>query len=121
MRSPGPSAAPTGRISSPVGMIATAGLRATSSVVLPGRGRRGQIGGAQPVPGRDEQLTGLDVGGGGKPLVRAVRPLASQRGTGREACTGATVTRPSASWTGTCSAAGCPRQPASVHMASHRA
>ncbi len=43
----------------------------------------------------------------------------AERGAAQRAWTGATVTRPSPSPTGTCSAAGTPRQPAAAHASIH--
>ena len=55
MMSPRRSAAPTGRISSPVGMIATTGRRDDGHRRVPAGRRGGQVAGPQP-PSRGDQL-----------------------------------------------------------------
>ena len=59
--SPGASSVPTGRISSPVGMITTRGLRRTSQLDHAGRGAGGDVDRAQPVALGQQQLGGADV------------------------------------------------------------
>jgi hypothetical protein len=57
----GASSVPTGRISSPVGMITYPGLAAHQQLDDAGRGAGGDVDGAQPVALGEQQLGGADV------------------------------------------------------------
>ncbi len=120
MMSPKRGTVPTGRISSPVGMIATTGRRATVTVDVPAGRRGGQVARAEPparghqgLPGREVLARRPHV----PPARRVPRPLAA-------ACpapaAGAMTTLPSAcgsrrSRTTTVSAPGGIGSPVSIH------
>ena len=177
--SPGPSADPTGRISIPGRDDRDDRPPGDFQRGMPGRGGSSQIGPAQTVTCRDEQLAGREVLAtgahvpprGAGPVIWALPslpnrtrscsttvsvpagirlPVSTQanevaaschapvsstgpaliampsiaaradRGAGQRAWTGAAVTRPSPSRSGTCSTAAVPGQPAAVHISIHR-
>ena len=81
---------------------------------------RYQIAGIDPGERPGRQLPRARRNRPSQPLI-AIPSIAAQsaRGTGQRARTGATVTRPSPSCTGTSCGAGAPRQPAAAHASIH--